>query len=144
VPFRYLKLKDSPNPILRQKADYYAQELRFAYPVFLPGRLLGPNAALRTWIGHLEQRLHAEFGPPPLAQRCKSFMAVGAALWPALTLKLDLFQHPKLQRTTYRMPDKCRSVLDLLKEYQGKVPAPNLAQTPGCKVFTPASPSCRV
>ena len=52
----YLKLKDSPNPMLRQKADYFAKELRFAYPVFLPGRLLGPNAAVRKWIGDLEQR----------------------------------------------------------------------------------------
>jgi len=122
-----LKLKDSPNPLLRQKAEYFAKELRFAYPVFLPGRLLGPNAAVRKWIGDLEQRIHAEFGRPALGQRFKSFMAVGAALWTSLTLKLDLFQHPKLQRTTYRMPDKRWSAFDLWEEFQGKVSAPNFS-----------------
>ncbi len=123
----YLKLKDSPNPLLRQTADYYAKELRFAYPVFLAGRWLGPNRAVRKWIGGLEQRIHAELGRPTPAQRCKSFLAVGAALWTALTLKLDLFQHPKLQRTAYRMPDKRWSALDLWEEFQGKVSAPNLS-----------------
>jgi radical SAM superfamily enzyme YgiQ (UPF0313 family) len=99
----YLKLKDSPNAALRQKAAHYAKELRHAYPIFLAGRLFGPNAAVRKWIGGLERRLHAELGPPTLAQRFQSATAVGAALWTGLTLKLDLFQHPKLQRTAYRM-----------------------------------------
>jgi len=123
----YLKLKKSPNPLLREKADYYATELRFAYPVFLAGRWLGPNRAVRKWIGGLERRIHAELGRPTLAQRCKSFLAVGAALWTSLTLKLDLFQHPKLQRTAYRMPDKRWSALDLWEEFQGKLSAPNLS-----------------
>jgi hypothetical protein len=123
----YLKLKDSPNPLLRRKALDYAGELRFAYPVFLPGRWLGPNAAVRKWIGRLERRLHAEFGRPTLAQRGKSFLAVGAALWTALTLKLDLFQHPKLQRTAYRMPDKRWNASELWEEFQGKVSVPNLS-----------------
>ncbi|HXU76876.1 MAG TPA: radical SAM protein, partial [Methylomirabilota bacterium] len=37
----YLKLRDSSNEQLRLKAEYYANELRYAYPVFLAGRLLG-------------------------------------------------------------------------------------------------------
>src|SRR5208337_4082272 len=69
----YQKLKGSPNPLLRAKAEYYAGELRYAYPVFLAGRLLGPNAAVRQWIGDLERRIHAELGAPPLAQRLKSY-----------------------------------------------------------------------
>src|SRR6266568_1496182 len=62
----YQKLKNSPNPILRAKAEYYAKELRVAYPVFLAGRLLGPNSAVRRWIGDLERRIHAELGRPSL------------------------------------------------------------------------------
>ena len=62
----YQKLKNSPNPWLRQKAEYYAKELRVAYPAFLAGRLLGPNAAVRRWIGDLERRIHAELGSPTL------------------------------------------------------------------------------
>jgi hypothetical protein len=123
----YLKLKDSPNPILRQKAEYFANELRYAYPVFLAGRLLGPNPTIRKWIGDLERRIHAELGTPPLGQQFKSVMAVGAALWTGVTLKLDLFQHPKLQRTTYRLPEKSWSAFDLWEEFQKKHPIPNFS-----------------
>jgi radical SAM superfamily enzyme YgiQ (UPF0313 family) len=123
----YLKLKDSPNPVLREKAEYYANELRYAYPVFLTGRLLGPNRAVRKWIGDLERRIHAELGPSPFKQQLKSVMAVGAALWTGITLKLDLFQHPKLQRTTYRLPDKGWSAAGLWEEFQKKHPIPNFS-----------------
>jgi radical SAM superfamily enzyme YgiQ (UPF0313 family) len=123
----YLKLKDSPNPVLRQKAEYFARELRYAYPVFLAGRLLGPNATIRKWIGDLEKRIHAELGKPAFAQQFKSVMAVGAALWTGITLKLDLFQHPKLQRTTYRLPEKSWSAFDLWEEFQKKHPIPNFS-----------------
>ncbi len=123
----YLKLKDSPNPILRQKAEYFANELRYAYPVFLAGRLLGPNATIRKWIGDLERRIHAELGAPPLKQQFKSVMAVGAALWTGVTLKLDLFQHPKLQRTTYRLPEKKWSAFEIWEEFQKKHPIPNFS-----------------
>jgi radical SAM superfamily enzyme YgiQ (UPF0313 family) len=123
----YLKLKDSPNPILRQKAEHFAHELRYAYPVFLAGRLLGPNATIRKWIGDLERRIHAELGTPPLKQQLKSVMAVGAALWTGVTLKLDLFQHPKLQRTAYRLPEKSWSAFDIWEEFQKKHPIPNFS-----------------
>ena len=123
----YLKLKDSPNPVLRQKAEYFANELRFAYPVFLAGRLLGPNKTIRKWIGDLEQRIHAELGQPAFAQKLKSVMAVGAALWTGVTLKLDLFQHPKLQRTTYRLPEKSWGKFHLWEEFHAKVSSPNFS-----------------
>jgi radical SAM superfamily enzyme YgiQ (UPF0313 family) len=123
----YLKLKDSPNPVLRQKAEYFAKELRYAYPVFLPGKLFGPNRAVRKWIGGLERRIHTELGRPPLQQQLKSVMAVGAALWTAITLKFELFQHPKLQRTTYRLPEKSWSAFDLWEEFQKKHPVPDFS-----------------
>ena len=63
----YLKLKNSPNPRLRQKADYFANELKYAYPVFLAGRLLGPNPSIRRWIGELQRRIHLELGRPSFA-----------------------------------------------------------------------------
>jgi radical SAM superfamily enzyme YgiQ (UPF0313 family) len=123
----YLKLKDSPNPVLREKAEYFANELRYAYPVFLAGRLLGPNATIRKWIGDLERRIHAELGRPAFTQQCKSVVAVGAALWTGVTLKLDLFQHPQLQRTTYRLPEKSWSAFDLWEEFQKRHPIPNFS-----------------
>ena len=99
---------------------------------FSPDRLLGPNAAVRSWIGDLERRIHAELGRPALAQRFKSVLAVGAALWTGLTLKLDLFQHPKLQRTTYRMPDKRWSAFHLWEELQRKVSIPDFSVRSNC------------
>jgi len=121
------KLSKSPNPWLRQKAEYYAKELRAAYPAFLAGRLLGPNSVVRRRIGRLERRVHAVLGRPTLRERLKSLLAVGAALWTGLTLKLDLFQHPKLMRTTYRMPSKRWAGFELWEEYRRKAPSPALS-----------------
>ena len=123
----YLKLKDSPNPVLRQKAEYYAHELRYAYPVFLAGRLFGPNTTIRRWIGDLERRIHEELGQPELGQRFKSVLAVGAAMWTWVTLKFDFLQHPKLQRTAYRLPEKSWSAFTLWEEFQAKVASPNFS-----------------
>jgi hypothetical protein len=123
----YQKLKRSPNPFLRAKAEYYAEELRVAYPVFLAGKLLGPNRMVRRWIEDLEQRIHRELGRPAFWEQCKSVTAVGAALWTGLTLKLNLFQHPKLIRTAYRMPTKHWGAFELWQEMQRKISIPNLA-----------------
>jgi haloalkane dehalogenase len=121
------KLRNSLNPRLREKGEYYAKELRAAYPAFLAGRLLGPNSAVRHRIGRLEQRVHALLGTPTFGERLKSVLAVGAAMWTGVTLKLDLFQHPKLMRTTYRMPDKRWAGLELWEELRRKAPIPELS-----------------
>ena len=123
----YQKLKHSPNPILRAKAEYYATELRVAYPVFLAGRLLGPNATVRRWIGDLERRIHAELGRPAFGESFKSVLAVGAALWTALTLKMNWFQHPKLIRTAYRLPEKRWSGFEMWEGLQRKVESPDFS-----------------
>ncbi|MGB8413617.1 MAG: hypothetical protein WCE23_12415 [Candidatus Binatus sp.] len=101
----YLKLRDSPSPFLRAKAQRIATDLRKAYPVFLAGKLLGPTAKVRRWIGGLQKRVHAELGSPTWQERIESVAAVGLASWTGLTLKLGLFQHPPLVRNTFRMSD---------------------------------------
>jgi radical SAM superfamily enzyme YgiQ (UPF0313 family) len=123
----YQKLKHSPNPMLRRKAELQARDLRQAYPVFLAGRWLGPSRAVRRWIGDLGRRIQAELSPPTFAQRCRSVLALGAALWTGLTLKLDLFQHPQLLRTSYRMPGQGCKGLRLWEDFQRTVSAPDLA-----------------
>ena len=122
----YQKLKNSPNPLLRRKAELHARDLRQAYPVFLAGRWLGPNRAVRRWIGDLGRRIQAELIRPTFAERCRSVLGVGAALWTGLTLKLDILQHPKLQRTTYRLPGQPWKGFDLWGEFQRKAAAPDL------------------
>jgi radical SAM superfamily enzyme YgiQ (UPF0313 family) len=123
----YQKLKDSTNPRLRRKALGFAKDLRAAYPVFLAGRLLGPNSAVRQGIGNLERRIHAELGSPSRVERLKSVLGVGAAVWTAATLKLDLFQHPKLIRTTYRMPGHRWPAFELWEEFRRKSTMPGLS-----------------
>ncbi len=98
-------LKDSQNPMLRLKAARLAREIRKAYPVFMVGRLLGPNAEVRRRIRSLERSAHAALGRPNLGQRVRSLLAVGMALWTAFCLRFELFQHPQLTRRVYRLPD---------------------------------------
>ncbi|MEW6742703.1 MAG: cobalamin-dependent protein [Planctomycetota bacterium] len=104
----YRKLKDSANPFLRAKAAWLAREARKAYPVFLAGRLLGPNPGIRRWISELEESLHRELGKPSLMERLQSVPAMAMALVSGLRLKLDLFQHPRLVRHVYRMPAEAK------------------------------------
>ena len=104
----YLKLKDSPSPFLRRKAGRFAAEIRKTYPAFLAGRLLGPTSGARKRTGDLEARIHIALGRPTWAERLQSIVAVGLAAWTGLTLKLGLFQHPRLIRHTFRMPDESR------------------------------------
>jgi radical SAM superfamily enzyme YgiQ (UPF0313 family) len=120
-------LRRSPSPRLRQKGEHYARDLRGAYPAFLAGRLLGPNRAIRHRIGSLERRIHAVLGRPTLGERVKSLLAVGAALWTSVALKLNLFQHPKLMRTSYRLPSKRWAGFDLWEEFRRKTSIPELS-----------------
>ena len=122
----YKRLKDSPNPLLRGKAAYYAREMRHAYPIFLAGRLFGPNPAIRSWIGDLEKSIQAELGAPTLLERVMSVTAIGAAAWTKFTLKFNLFQHPGKIRKTYRLPGR-KSAHQLWEEIQGKVSIPSLS-----------------
>jgi len=122
----YQKLKNSLNPFLRRKAEVYAADLRSAYPAFLAGNMFGPNAAVRRGIHDLQNRIQAELGPPTLKQRVKSVVGVGAAMWTGLTLKLDLFQHPKLTQTRYRLPSKRWSSFHLWEGIPQTVSIPDL------------------
>jgi hypothetical protein len=102
----HLTLKDSTLPHLRAKAARFARELRKAYPVFLAGRLLGPTAEVRRWIGELQRRVEGALGRATALDRLQSVAAVGLAAWTGTTLRLGLFQHPPLVRHTFRMPDE--------------------------------------
>ena len=126
-----MKLKDSPNPILRQKAAFYANELRKSYPAFLPGRLFGPNATIRKWIGDLERRIHRTLGAATVTERLLSFVAVGAAMWTWLTLKFDFLQHPRLQRNAYRLPGNSWNPSELLDRLQPESSLPNVSLKTG-------------
>jgi radical SAM superfamily enzyme YgiQ (UPF0313 family) len=102
----YKKWKVSSSSLLRKKAANLAKDLRKAYLVFLVGRLLGPNGRVRSWVRELEHNVRAELGNPTLTERLVSAGALGAAAWTALKLRLGIFQHPRLGRVSFRMPEK--------------------------------------
>ena len=90
---------NSDSPYLRAKAQRWAEEIHFAFPVFRVARRSGPTpeAAAR-----LEAEIHAALGPPPMGARVRSFLAPAAAAWTGFTLRHNLLQHPKLVRRAYR------------------------------------------
>jgi anti-anti-sigma regulatory factor len=100
----YLTLRGSASPLLRAKAEQYASDIRKAYPSFLAGRLFGPTREVRRGIAELQRRTTAELGAPTLRARIESVAGVALAAWTSLTLRLGLFQHPRLMRHTFRMP----------------------------------------
>ena len=102
----YDRLRDSSNPILRLKAERFAIEIRRAYPLFLAGKAFVRGRQARKRIAALETRLHAAFGPTTWSEQIHSVVAVALAAWTGITLRLGLFQHPKLQRHTFRMPEE--------------------------------------
>jgi hypothetical protein len=102
----YQKLVASPNPFLRKKAHRFAADVRRGYPVLLAGRVLGPSRAVRRWIADLQDRIHRSLGRPTLGERLLSVGALAMAAWTGLMLKLGLFQHPRLIRHTFRMPEE--------------------------------------
>jgi haloalkane dehalogenase len=99
-------LRRSANAALRRKAERFARDIRRAYPVFLAGRLFGPTSAVRRRVARLERKVHALVGRPSLHERLRSVAAAGLALWTGLMLKLGLFQHPRLVRHAYRLPEE--------------------------------------
>ncbi len=102
----YKKWRESSSNFLRIKAADLAKDLRKAYVVFLVGRLLGPNGSIRSWVRELEYKVRAELGNPTLTERLMSLSALGAAAWTALKLRLGIFQHPRLGRVCFRMPEE--------------------------------------
>ncbi len=100
----YLKWKDSAIPIMRKKAELFGSFVRGAYPAFLPGRWLGPTRETRRELRELEKRCRQVLGNPTLAEKLLGLGAVAAAALTALTLKLNLFQHPRLIRKEHRFP----------------------------------------
>ncbi len=97
------RLRSAASTFLRRKAERLACELRNAYAVFLACRVWAPNALVRAWVRDLEARIHRALGPPTLAERARSWAAVGAAGMTGLALWLGWRQHPKLVRHTYRV-----------------------------------------
>ena len=90
---------NSDSPYLRAKAERWAEEIHFAWPLFRVAKRSGPTPEAAA---QLEAEIEAAIGPPSLGPRVRSWLAPAAAAWTGFTLRHNLFQHPKLVRNTYR------------------------------------------
>jgi hypothetical protein len=102
----YKRWRTSSSEFLQKKAAVLGRKLRKAYLVFLVGRLLGPNSHVRSQIRELDHEFRAELGAPTLAERLMSLGALATAAWTALKLRLGIFQHPRLGRVSFRIPEE--------------------------------------
>ncbi|MBI5883147.1 MAG: hypothetical protein HZB91_08590 [Elusimicrobia bacterium] len=120
----YRTMRDSAIPILRAKAARFAKDIRKSYPIFLPGRIFGPNPRVRAWIADLEKQAYEELGSPTLAEKLTAAASVAMAAWTGAALKLNISQHPKLTRTPYRMPERGWKDLHVWEALPGKFATP--------------------
>ena len=107
----YQKLKDSPNPFLRAKAEYYARELRVAYPVVSgrtdPGpkrrgaaldRRTGTADPLRSWVAP-----PAGNGQVPAGRRRGAVDRTDLEVEPFPASQTDAHDLPDAERTLERV-----------------------------------------
>ncbi|MFA6031076.1 MAG: STAS domain-containing protein [Elusimicrobiota bacterium] len=107
----YLSQRVSASALLRAKAERNRAAVRFVYPIFLAGKLLGPNRRMRRWVAALERRCYEECGAPTLADRVRSVGALAMACWTALTLRIDWFQHPHLAPKRFRWTSRLEELM---------------------------------
>lgn len=121
------KLKDSPNQMLRKRAERFAATVRAAYPAFLAGELFNPTRETRQWMAGLGRDIYRELGTPSLKERLLSLATLAAAGWTWLALKLGLFQHPRPVRNAYRLDKAPRAVLHEWEDLARSLSIPGLA-----------------
>lgn len=104
----YLNLRNSPNESLRKRADLMRSFCRNTIPALLPAILFAPGKEARKRTRVLMRDIQRETGALTLAEKAKSFGAVLLAVWTWFTLKINLFQQPKLLRLEYHLdkPDR--------------------------------------
>jgi radical SAM superfamily enzyme YgiQ (UPF0313 family) len=101
----YMNLGKSPNPLLQKRADLMRSFCRSSISALLPAILFAPSREAHARARELLRDIQRETGALTLAEKGKSFAAVLLAVWTWFTLKMKLFQQPKLLRLEYH-PNK--------------------------------------
>ncbi|MBI4397961.1 MAG: hypothetical protein HY586_02415 [Candidatus Omnitrophica bacterium] len=105
----YQKLYREKSETLRRRAERYRKDIIDSLPIFLSARLLGPTRRVRRQAGRLYRQVTKFFGKPSFFGHLQSLAALTMALWTALTLWLNWFQHPGTIRISYRFPTQRKS-----------------------------------
>ncbi len=101
----YENLRNSENPVLRQRALRMRQSTLDALPGIAPATVFGPTQETRAAARTLFQRIRRDQGglSPILWAMSAGSCAMAVMSW--VFLKLRLFQQPALFRVEHRIPD---------------------------------------
>jgi hypothetical protein len=98
----YCNLKDSPNPLLRGRAERMRGYVRSAVPGLYPAILFGPNGDRRREAREFLREIEKEIGSLSIKERLSCWATVPLSAWTWVIEKLNLFQQPRLMRIEHR------------------------------------------
>ncbi|MCW5830576.1 MAG: hypothetical protein KIT79_14815 [Deltaproteobacteria bacterium] len=96
-------LKDSPNPILKDRARKLTQSTRDALPALTPPMLFGPTRQSRREARQLFVDIVRFNGGLTWTEAVFSLLSPVLAVWTWIALRLGIFQQPALLRLEHRM-----------------------------------------
>jgi haloalkane dehalogenase len=94
----YRNLKDSPNKLLRRRAEIMGECVRSGVAATYPAMIFGPNKARRDEAREFLRDIEKEMGGLSLKERLFCLATIPLSLWTWLTTKLNILQQPKLLR----------------------------------------------
>lgn len=98
----YKNLRESPNPLLRGRAEEKMRELRSAMPGIVPAILFGPSAKARSEAQALFRDVRKEVGSLSWLERIRCLASPILAGWTSVVNRLRIFQQPGLLRVEHR------------------------------------------
>ena len=101
----YMNLRNSPNTLLRARAERMRAFCRSAIAGLFPAILFGPNKEARRKARELLRDIERETGILTLGEKVRGAGALLLSGWTWFTLRLNLFQQPGLLRLEYH-PEK--------------------------------------
>jgi hypothetical protein len=102
----YMNLRHSQNPLLRARARRMRTFCRSAVAGLFPAILFGPSREARRRARELLRDIRRESGMLTLAEKAAGAGAVALSGWTWLTMRMKLFQQPRLLRIEYNPEER--------------------------------------
>jgi hypothetical protein len=99
----YQNMKDSPKPLLHDRAERMREYVRVGLPAIYPAILFGPDPDRRAEARNFLKDIEKEFGPLSFKDRLHCWATIPLSLWTWITAKLRIFQQPRLLRVEHRL-----------------------------------------
>jgi hypothetical protein len=98
----YQNLKQSTNPLLKNRSVRLGRYIRKSMPGIYPAMLFGPNRNRREAARGLLSAVEREFGPFTISDKILCWSTVPLSAWTFIAGKLGMFQQPRLFRIKHR------------------------------------------